>query len=108
MRSLRFIVEGQMLKPDPKCDFENLVPGTEGYLKAEFVFLSSEWANTVKIVSFFSAMGKEYQPQILKNGKSCIIPKEALTKRVFKIRVTGTSESQTITTNKVAIRQNGG
>ena len=38
MRTLKFIVEGQIIKQDPSCDFTNLVPGTEGYLRAEFSF----------------------------------------------------------------------
>ena len=41
MRTLKFIVEGQIIKQDPNCDFSNLVPGTEGYLRAEFSFSRS-------------------------------------------------------------------
>lgn len=107
MRILKFIVEDQTIKQDPDCDFNGLVPGTEGYLLAEFDF-SPEWANTVKVVSFFSNMGKEYTPQLLKDGKTCVIPPEALEKRVFKLRVTGKHATYTLTTNKVAVSQNGG
>ena len=42
MRILKFVVENQKIKQDPSCDFSGLVAGTEGYLKAEFVF-SKEW-----------------------------------------------------------------
>ena len=38
MRTLKFIVDGQILRQDPTCDFSNIVPGTEGYLIAEFAF----------------------------------------------------------------------
>lgn len=107
MRTLKFIVDNQLIKPDPKCDFEGLVPGTEDYLKAEFIF-SEEWAGYTKVAGFYSAMGKEYPPQLLKDGKSCIIPAEALKRRVFKVRVIGKKSEQKITTNKLAVSQNGG
>ena len=51
MRTLKFIVEGQIIRPDPSCDFSGLVPGSEGYLRAEFSF-SKDWVNTIKVVSF--------------------------------------------------------
>lgn len=30
MRILRFIANGQILEPDPECDFTGLVSGTKG------------------------------------------------------------------------------
>ena len=107
MRSLKFIVDGQSLMPDPSCDFDGLVPGTDGYLKAEFTF-SEEWNNRVKIASFFSVFGKEYIPQVLKDGKSCTIPNEALLRREFRVMITGRDNNSTIKTNKLAVCQNGG
>lgn len=88
MRTLRFMVDRQLIKQDPNCDFTGLVPGTEGYLKAEFSF-SPEWEGCVKVASFFSVMGNEFPPQILTDGKTCMIPEEALRNRVFKIKVLG-------------------
>ena len=107
MRVLKFIVEDQIIKQDPNCDFDNLIPGTEGYLKAEFSF-SPEWNGCVKVARFYSVMGREYDSQILKDGKSCMIPAEALKNRIFKIEVLGRRENFTLTTNKVAISQDGG
>lgn len=107
MRVLKFIVEGQILTVDPECNLDGLVPGSEGYLKAEFAF-SPEWNGYVKVATFNSAMGREYEPQILTDGKSCIIPTEALAKRIFKVGVVGKKKESKITTNKVAVRQNGG
>lgn len=107
MRKLKFMVNGQILEQDPNCDFGGLVPGTDGYLQAEFAF-SPAWAGCAKVVSFYSALGKEYEPQLLTNGKSCNIPPEALEKRVFKIRVTGKNQDgSTIVTNKLAVSQKG-
>jgi hypothetical protein len=109
MRILKFIVEGQILKPDPDCDFSGLVPGTEGYLQAEFSF-SPEWNNCAKAVEFYSIMGREYPCcQVLKNGKTCLIPSVPLERRAFKIRIVGKCVgSKTLTTNKIEIKQDGG
>lgn len=107
MRTLRFIVDGQIIKQDPNCDFSNLVPGTEGYLQAEFSF-TPEWDGCVKVAGFNSVMGVEYEPQILKDGKSCLIPTEALERRAFKVRVLGKRNGFRIKTGKVTVNQNGG
>lgn len=108
MRSLKFIVEGQNLKPDPNCDFSGLIPGSEGYLQAEFIF-SPEWRDCAKVVEFRSIMGKEYPPQLIKIDGTCSIPKEALERRAFKIRIIGRGlNEKKLSTNKVTIRQNGG
>ena len=107
MRTLRFIVEGQIVKMDPDCDFSGLVPGTEGYLQAEFS-CSSEWRDCVKVAGFFSTFGKEYPPQVLKDGCTCMIPREALEKRAFKVQLVGGRKDYKITTNRLTVYQNGG
>ena len=107
MRILRFIVDGQSIVKDPDCDFTGLYPGTDQYIKAEFSF-SPEWSKCKKVAAFLSIFGKEYQPQVLEDGKSCIIPAEALIKRSFKIRVIGKDGSVRLTTNKLLITQDGG
>ena len=107
MRILRFIVENQIIKQDPTCDFTNLIPGSEGYLEAEFSF-SKEWDNCAKVAAFYSPLGKEYPPRVLADGKSCVIPFEALEKKTFKIQVIGKKKDFKIKTNKVVVCQNGG
>lgn len=107
MRTLKFIVNGQTITKDSTCDFEGLYPGSEGYLQAEFAF-DKEWENTVKVAGFFSNMGKEYEPRLLKDGKTCTIPTEALKNRIFKIQVMGKSGDRKLITNKLAINQKGG
>lgn len=107
MRTLRFIVEGQTIRPDPTCDFSGLDPGTQGYLKAEFAF-SKEWDGAVKVVGFYSNLGKEYEPRLLKDGKTCLIPAEATQKRVFKVQILGSTGSYVIKTNRFAVDQKGG
>lgn len=108
MRSLRFIVNRQSITQDPKCDFSGLVPGTNGYLKAEFSF-SPDWNGMSKVAAFYSPLGIEYPPQILEDGKTCDIPAEALAKSSFKIQVMGkNADDLIIVTNKLTVIQNGG
>lgn len=108
MRTLKFIVDGQIIKKDPACSFEGLVPGTDKYLQAEFV-LSSEWRDAAIVASFWSMLGKEYQPQKVKINNTCIIPAEALKRRVFKVQLIGlTRDGVKLVTNKLDVCQNGG
>lgn len=107
MRTLRFIVDGQIITQDPNCDFSNLVPGTEGYLQAEFRF-SSEWTRCKKVAAFYSITGEELTPQPLTDQNTCVIPSDALKRRNFKIRVLGKSSEYMLTTDKVLVQQTGG
>lgn len=107
MRTLKFIVDGQIIRQDPECDFSDLVPGSEGYLQAEFSF-SPEWSGCTKIAAFWTVFGEELPPQILKDGKTCMIPAEALERKIFKVQVMGKKNSYKIVTNKVEVKQDGG
>lgn len=108
MRTLKFIVDGLIIKPDPSCDFSNLVPGTAGYLQAEFKF-SNEWNGTTKVAGFYSILGKEYTPQVLNAANTCVIPAEALKGSKFKIQVCGSRGVDfKLKTDKVTVCQNGG
>lgn len=107
MRKLKFNVDNQIITRDPNCDFDNLIPGTKGYLRAEFAF-TPDWNGWIKTATFYSALGIEYGTKELKDGKSCAIPTEALKRRAFKIRITGEKNGSTITTNKVVVQQRGG
>ena len=106
MRTLSFIVDGLIINKNPDCDFSDLVPGTTGYLVADFSF-SNDWDDTVKVVAFFNKKG-ECPPQILKNGHSCMIPEEALIGSTFEICVLGKKQNMKLTTNKIKVVQNGG
>ena len=108
MRTLKFIVEGQIIMPDPNCDFSNLVRGSKGYLQAEFSF-SDEWKRCKKVAQFLSSDGtREFPPQILEDGKTCMIPAEATEKTRFKIGVLGGKDDFKLVTNKVVVAQDGG
>lgn len=112
MRTLRFIVDGESIKQDPTCDFSGLFPGKNPDVLAEFVF-SSEWENTIKVAAFWSMLDKEYEPQVIEDDASCIIPSEALSRASFKIQIFGKNGKarrniRTLSTNKLTIRQTGG
>ena len=107
MKTLNFIVNGQSISLDPGCDVTSLIPGTNGYVRAKFTF-SSEWDRCIKVAAFYSNLGTEYEPQVLKNGEVCNIPPEALKKSVFKVKVFGKKNDYTICTNKTTVHQKGG
>lgn len=104
MRTLKFIVEGQNLKLNPKSSLDGLIPGSKEPIRAEFTF-SKEWRNTAKVVGFYSRMGKEYTPQPLNGRETCEIPVEALQKRIFKLKVIGQNG---LVTKRLTIDQKGG
>lgn len=106
MRVLEFIVNGQIITKNPSCDFENLVPGTKGYLYAHFTF-SHEWNGAVKAVSFWRG-NKECSPQLLNDGCSCAISPDALTGSSFGVSIIGKKGDQVIPTNRVEVKQRGG
>lgn len=107
MRTLKFIVDRQIIKKDPSCDFSGLIMGTKGYLRAQFSF-SNEWNNCAKVVGFYSNSGVEYKPQVLDSEGCCMIPDEALKKQSFNIKLFGKRDGYFITTNKISVVQDGG
>ena len=108
MRTLRFIVDGRSITPDPKCNFDDLVPGSDNRIQADFIFKSDEWKSGPKVIAFWSMLGREYQPQLLKGGETtCMIPEEALNREKFKIQVIAKKTDYTIKTEKLTVHQKG-
>lgn len=107
MRTLKFLVNGEVIRQDPSCDFNGLFLDKNLEICAEFIF-SSEWDDKIKVAAFWSMLDKEYEPQPLDNKNMCIIPKEALWRASFKIQVLGVSGSNRLTTNKLVVLQTGG
>ena len=89
MRTLRFTVNKQRLRKDPKCDFGSIVAGSVGYLEAEFE-TSTEWANCMLIAHFTDMedenRAEEYMPVV--NGK-CEIPSNVLIGKAFSVQLIG-------------------
>lgn len=107
MRTLRFIVDGETIVKDPSCDFSGLFPGTNPDIRAEFVF-SPEWESRVKVVAFWSILGKEYEPQLVNEQNLCKIPEEALEKPAFKVQILGKHRGRNFQTNTTIVYQRGG
>lgn len=107
MRTLKFVVDGRSVRPDSSCDFTGLFPGTETDVRAEFTF-SPEWQSGVKVAAFWSMLGSEYPPRALKDGKSCMIPSEALKRAAFKVQILGKHNGITVSTDKLTVYQKGG
>ena len=101
MRLLKFNVNAQRIQKDPDCDFDNLVAGTEGYLRAQFTF-SQEWQDCLIVASFWR--GKNEHAVLVENGE-CEIPPEALVGATFHISLIGQRGDYQITTNKTIVRQ---
>ena len=106
MRSLRFIVENQKITRDPLCDFSGLVAGTEGYLRAEFLF-SKEWDGFTKVAAFWG-LGRECPPKILDSRNSCVIPAEALRWTSFDVGVIGKRNNLILKTGREKVFQERG
>lgn len=107
MRILRFIVDGQVIKPDPTCDFSGLFLRKKSNVCAEFVF-SSEWNGVTKVAAFWSMLNEEYEPQVIDEKNTCVIPIEVFTRAAFRVQVLGMKGSKKITTNKLVVLQTGG
>lgn len=110
-RTLKFIVEGQTLKPDPKCDFSNLVPGSENFIVVEFSF-SKDWDEFSRVVQLKSMLGKEYDPIVLGRDHSknvVLLGGDILKRKSFRMRVLGKGDNgMSLSTNQVVVIQDGG
>lgn len=102
MRTLEFIADGQKLVKKDSCNFDGIVSGTKGYLKAKFD-VSSDWKGC-GIVAIFSSLKAGEMGVIVDSGE-CIIPAEVLTGSEWSIRLVGIKEEYRITTNKCIVEQ---
>lgn len=107
MKNLKFTVDGENIKPEPTCDFSGLFPGMTEPVRLEFD-CSSEWKNRIKVAAFWSLMGKEYTPRALEDGKSCIVPPEALKNAAFRVQILGKLNGEKASTTKCTIYLKGG
>lgn len=103
MRILNFKVNGQNLEPDD--DFSDLVPGTSGYMYANFEF-SKDWSDCIKIATFYDRKGTEHAV-LISNGK-CEIPEEVLVEKRFRMSVFGKKQDYKIVTKTIKVIQGGG
>ncbi len=104
MRKLRFLVSGQALKRDPECNFREIVPGSVGFLQAQFDF-DREWAGLYRAAEFGDGKGGIY-PVLIKNG-ICDVPAEVCGGRTWTLQVVGKRGSRRLPTNRITVVQEG-
>lgn len=102
MRTLEFVASGQKLTKKDSCNFDGIVSGTKGYLKAKFD-VSSDWKGC-GIVAIFSSLKAGEMGVIVDSGE-CIIPPEVLTGSEWSVRMVGVRTGYRITTNKYVVAQ---
>ena len=103
MRNLNFKVSGQRLSKEG--DFDKIVVGSKGYLKACFTF-NSEWKGFAKIAVFKSNTSDEVPVKINPEGE-CLIPDAVTDGSYISIHVVGKSKAgQLITSGSVSFLQN--
>ena len=103
MRTLEFDVKQQYISIRNGCDTSGLVAGSVNYLRAKFYFSNDEWNECRKAASFW--VGNREHSALLDENNSCVIPKEALIGKSFRVSVSGASSDFSIKTNRVKIRQ---
>lgn len=103
MRNLNFNVSGQRLSKEG--DFDNIVVGSKGYLKAVFTF-DPEWKGFARVAVFKPNSGNEIPVAIDANGE-CLVPNEVTDCACISVKVVGKSKvGQIIVTNIVYFMQN--
>ena len=102
MRDLNFKVVGQKLSKEG--DFNDIVVGSKGYLKACFTF-NSEWNGFAKVAVFKANNSDEVIVKISPEGE-CLVPDEVTDGAYISIRVVGKSKrGQWITSGTVSFLQ---
>lgn len=107
MQILKFHVSGANVEQVAARTPVKLFPGMTEPVRLEFTF-SPEWENRVKVAAFWSMIGNEYTPQPLQDGKSCIVPVEALQRAAFKVQILGKRNGEKASTNRHTIYLKGG
>lgn len=100
MKKLRFIVNGQELKPEEQ--YTGIMRGSHRYLNLMFEF-GREWTNYKKVVSVKDVEGNEYNAVITRNG--VLLPKDVTGTSRLYITVYVSDGKTTVKTNTVTIEQ---
>ena len=103
MRELKFIVDGQKLTKSKECDFENIVRGTNNYLRLTFWF-DTAWNGTTKAIEVSNISGtKIIEPLV--NG-SFVLPSQVTGDSIMKVKVYGMKKTgEQIASNEMLIKQ---
>lgn len=104
METLRFFVNGQIIKKDPTSPFNRMVAGSSNYYVAEFI-MDENWTGYSCIVRFNTNGMLTYEPIV--SGK-VVIPENVLKYKRFSVSIIGKKNSTILNTNETKIVQTGG
>lgn len=93
MRTLKFIVDGQILYKDKNCSFINIVKGSHNYLFLHFNFIGEEWTQYDKAVEFET---KTSHKIVNFYGHTVGIPDEITSERIITIRLIGYKNKEVV------------
>lgn len=93
MRTLKYIVTGQKIERDLKCDFEDIKKGTNNYINLLFVF-DIEWKDTIKVISMKNSDGIETN-RVLENNQ-VLLPLQVTDGSLFCFELYGKKADGTI------------
>lgn len=105
MRTLRFTVNAQKITPDLACSFSDIVPGTAGYLKAQFSF-SAEWSGLVKVAEFRKYLCDEPVSVPIINGE-CAVPDTVTGGKAWYVKIIGKRGDVILPTCNCKVEQEG-
>ena len=100
-----FMVSGQRIKQDPDSDFSGIFPGSEGYLKARFLF-DREWNGMVKVAEFRRFISEDPVSVPIRNGE-CMVPAKVTVGKSWYVKVIGKRGDVIIPTENCRVRQEG-
>jgi len=101
MRTLEFITHGQKLLKNDTCDFSNIIPNSEHYLKIR-IYFDNTWNGMIKAAVFKE---RDIEIPVLLTHCECEIPSEVLTRRSFSVRIEGKKDDTLVRTNTIIIKQ---
>lgn len=104
MRTLKFNVDGQLIRKNENCDFTGIVSNTKGYFEVEFSF-SKEWKELNKVAVFRTRTTKKYCPLF---DNKCSVPDEITESITYWVSVCGVGTDVTLTTTEVPVLQKKG
>lgn len=104
MRTLKFDVDGQLIRKDENCDFTGIVSNTKGYYEAGFSF-SREWKDLNKVAIFRTRTTKKYCPLF---DSKCEIPDEITESITYWVSVYGEGNGIVLTTTEIPVVQKKG
>lgn len=107
MRTLEFILDKQILRKDPKCDYRNLILGTKGYLSFHFSF-SKDWDGCNKAIQFLDKNDHEIDAFLLDDSDSITIPDEIAALQAISFRVHGVKNGYLIISSVITVYQKEG